>query len=75
MNALAICTVLNTSTKGPAGTPWQGQGKVEKKRTWADSSNLLMAPPEAFFGTGDHQGPVFDCSQNLKFYIKIETGD
>lgn len=68
-------SLIFPQTKGPAGIPWQGQGKVEKKRTQADSRNLLMAPPAALFGTGDPQGPVFDCSENLKSYVKIKTGD
>lgn len=34
-----------------------------------------MAPPAALFGTADPQGPVFDCSENLKFYVKMKAGD
>ena len=59
--------------KGLAGILWQGQGKVEKKRTQADSRNLLMVPPASLFAAGNPQGPV--CSENLKFYVKIKTGD
>lgn len=76
VNALAIApSLIFPQTKGPAGSPQQGQEKVEKKRIQADSRNQLMAPPAALFGAGNPQGPVFDCSENLKLYVKIKAGD
>lgn len=58
-------------TKGSAGIPWQGQGKVIKKMIQTDYRNLVMAPPAALFVTGDPQGPVF-VQKPLNFMHKLK---
>lgn len=58
-------------TKGPAGTPWQDQGKTLKKIIEPDCRNLVMAPPAAFSVIGDPQGPAF-VQKTLNFMYKLK---